>query len=292
MGPGAEIPGSLAGLQITGFDVQDPALTGTGTRYAPGSGGSWRAGVAVGKWWLAGVIQGVMNTDNMAFSGETIEYGPWAFRDKYDPATVFSSFDRQGRYAFGNQPGIAQWNLIRFAEAIRPLLHDEQPRAVALAESALNEFPASFEGHWVAGLRRKLGLFNAEEGDRALADALLSAMRAESADYTNTWRSLATDTPAIDDPEWLASWRARLSRQPEPLEAARALMRANSPAVIPRNHRVEEALGAAWQNDDLSVMERLLAALSRPYDDVPEHAAYREPPSADASYGYQTFCGT
>jgi len=286
-------PVLLRALADYAIDRHDAALSGSDDKYV-----AWlRAVIArqaslVAKWWLCGFIHGVMNTDNMALSGETIDYGPCAFMDTYDPATVFSSIDHQGRYAFGNQPRIAQWNLIRFAEAILPLLHDEAPRAVALAESALNEFPAAFEQHWVAGLRRKLGLFNAEDGDRALADAFLSAMKERGADYTNTWRSLATDTPALDDQEWLACWRARLSRQSEPLEAARALMRANSPAVIPRNHRVEEALAAASQDGDLSVMERLLAALSRPYDDVPEHEAYREPPPASVSCGYKTYCGT
>jgi uncharacterized protein YdiU (UPF0061 family) len=286
-------PVLLRALADYAIDRHDAALTGSDDKYV-----AWlRAVIArqaslVAKWWLSGFIHGVMNTDNMALSGETIDYGPCAFMDTYDPATVFSSIDHQGRYAFGNQPRIAQWNLIRFAEAILPLLHDEEPRAIALAESALNEFPAAFEQHWVAGLRRKLGLFNAEDGDRALADELLSAMKARGADYTNTWRSLATDTPALDDQEWLAKWRARLSRQSEPLEAAQALMRANSPAVIPRNHRVEEALAAASQGDDFSVLERLLAALSRPYDDVPEHETYREPPPADVASGYQTYCGT
>ncbi|UQA63927.1 YdiU family protein [Polyangium aurulentum] len=286
-------PVLLRALADYAIDRHDAALAGSDEKYV-----AWlRAVIArqaslVAKWLLCGFIHGVMNTDNMALSGETIDYGPCAFMDTYDPATVFSSIDQQGRYAFGNQPRIAQWNLIRFAEAILPLLHDEEPRAVALAESALNEFPAAFEQNWLAGLRRKLGLFNAEDGDGALAEAFLSAMKERGADYTNTWRSLATDTPAIDDQEWLAKWRARLSRQSEPLEAAQALMRANSPAVIPRNHRVEEALAAASQGDDLSVMERLLAALSRPYDDVPEHAPYREPPPSDVSCGYRTFCGT
>ena len=286
-------PALLRALADYAIDRHDPTLTGSDEKYV-----AWlravitRQASLVAKWWLVGFIHGVMNTDNMALSGETIDYGPCAFMDTYDPATVFSSIDRQGRYAFGNQRQIAHWNLLRFAEAILPLLHDDETRAVALAQEALDAFPATFDQHWVAGLRRKLGLFNAEEGDRALADSFLSAMQAREADYTNTWRSLATENPTLDDPAWLSSWRARLSRQPEPLEAARALMRANSPAVIPRNHRVEEALAAASQDDDLSVMERLLAALARPYDDVPEHAAYREPPSADVSCGYQTFCGT
>jgi uncharacterized protein YdiU (UPF0061 family) len=286
-------PMFLRALADYAIDRHDAALTGSDEKYV-----AWlRAVIArqaslVAKWLLCGFIHGVMNTDNMTLSGETIDYGPCAFMDIYDPATVFSSIDHQGRYAFGNQPRIAHWNLIRFAEAILPLLHDEEPRAIALAEAALGEFPAVFEQHWVAGLRRKLGLFNAEDGDRALADAFLSVMEARGADYTNTWRSLATDTPALDDEEWLAKWRARLSRQSEPLEAAQALMRANSPAVIPRNHRVEEALAAAFQENDLSVMERLVAALSRPYDDVPEHQTYREPPPADVSCGYQTYCGT
>jgi uncharacterized protein YdiU (UPF0061 family) len=270
----------------------DPDLAGGGEeKYA-----AWlraiieRQASLVARWLHCGFIHGVMNTDNMALSGETIDFGPCAFMDAYDPATVFSSIDHQGRYAYANQPGIAHWNLCRFAEAILPLLHADRAIAIARAESALEEFPAVFERRWLSGMRRKLGLFGAEEGDRALGESLLASLQERGADYTNAMRSLSTDAPAVDD-DWHERWRARLARQAEPLEAARALVRESSPAIIPRNHRVEEALAAAVEGD-LSVMEQLLTALARPYDDVPGHEAYREPPPAGAARGYRTFCGT
>jgi uncharacterized protein YdiU (UPF0061 family) len=286
-------PALLRALADYAIARHDPDLAGNGDeKYV-----SWlravieRQASLVARWLHCGFIHGVMNTDNMALSGETIDFGPCAFMDAYDPGTVFSSIDHQGRYAYGNQPRIAHWNLIRFAEALLPLLHPDENAAIVRAESALDGYPAAFERHWLGGMRRKLGLFGAQEGDRALIDSLLEHLHARGADYTNTLRSLATETPAIEDPVWLERWRARLARQAEPLEAARALIRESSPAVIPRNHRVEEALAAAVAGD-LSVMERLLAVLARPYDDAPEHEAYREPPSAEAARGYRTFCGT
>jgi len=245
----------------------------------------------VARWLHCGFIHGVMNTDNMSLACETIDYGPCAFMDTYAPATVFSSIDHQGRYAYANQPRIAHWNLTRFAETLLPLLHADEPQAIAAAEAALETFRSAFDGHWLSGMRKKLGLFNEEDADRALADALLASLEKEGADYTNTLRSLASDAPAVADGEWLERWRARLTRQAEPESAAKELIRASSPAIIPRNHRVEEALAAA-RDGDLDVMERLLAALATPYEDRPEHAAYREPPPSGASCGYQTFCGT
>jgi uncharacterized protein YdiU (UPF0061 family) len=245
----------------------------------------------VAKWLLCGFIHGVMNTDNTSIAGETIDYGPCAFMDTFDPATVFSSIDHQGRYAYGNQGRIALWNLTRFAEAILPLLHPDEARAIQLAENALGGFAASLERHWLSGMRAKLGLFDEQEDDADLANGLLGSMRQRSLDYTISMRALATDTPPPVDTEWLARWRERLARQPESLADARALMRKSSPAVIARNHRVEEALAAATEEGDLAPTHSLLAALANPFEDAPEHAKYREAPQGDPR-DYKTFCGT
>lgn len=251
----------------------------------------------VARWLHVGFIHGVMNTDNMSLCGESIDFGPCAFMDAYDPATVFSSIDHGGRYAYGNQPSIAQWNLTRFAETLLPLLNDSEDQAVEMATAVLETFPAVFRDFWVAGMRAKLGLFGDEDGDADLAQALLSLMREEGADYTRTLRDLCRD-PLPDAPfflgegfkVWHDRWRARLKLQREPLHEARRLMRAHNPAVIPRNHRVEEALEAA-EKGDASVLTRLLRALEKPYEDIPAHAAYAEPP-ARPNTEYRTFCGT
>ena len=191
-----------------------------------------------------------MNTDNMALSGETIDYGPCAFMDAYDPATVFSSIDHGGRYAYGNQPSIAQWNLARLAEAMLPLFDPDADRAVERATAALDRFPALFEQHWLDGMRAKLGLFTQEDADKALADDLLAWMQRRSADFTNTFRSLTrgrrgTAAMANADPEieaWHRRLEARRARQPQSPAEAEDLMRRHNPAFIPRNHKVEEAL--------------------------------------------------
>ena len=252
----------------------------------------------VARWQLVGFVHGVMNTDNMALSGETIDYGPCAFLDRYDPATVFSSIDRDGRYAFGNQPGIARWNLARLAEALLPILADDEARAVALAQDVLARFPTRFHEHWLTGMRGKLGLVTAEAGDAALADGLLSWMQQAKADYTNTFRMLArgADAEALAgaDPAfaaWHQDWQARLAREAHPRDDAEALMRRSSPAVIPRNHKVEDALEAATERGDLGPLERLMTALASPYDHAsvpPEFAS----PAPDSSVPYRTFCGT
>jgi uncharacterized protein YdiU (UPF0061 family) len=253
----------------------------------------------VARWQLVGFIHGVMNTDNVAISGETIDYGPCAFMNAYDPATVFSSIDHAGRYAYGNQPAIMQWNLARFAEALLPLIDPDQQTAIALATEALSEFPALFERHWLDGMRRKLGLQTAEAGDADLARSLLGWMHRSRADLTNTFRDLSESEggpPAgeryrdADFLDWHSRWRDRLGRDGRPIASARAAMRSANPAVIPRNHRVEEALGAAEDRDDLSVLRRLLAVLASPYEAGPGSAEYREPPADDS--GYRTFCGT
>ncbi len=207
-----------------------------------------RQAALAAKWQLAGFIHGVMNTDNMAVSGETIDYGPCAFMDAYDPETVFSSIDVEGRYAYENQPGIAEWNLARFAESLLPLLDADHKRAVTLAQNAIFDFAGLFRGYWLAGMRAKLGIFNDEPEDEALAETLLRLMREHRADYTNTFLALTFDktgdTPLFAGAElgrWMEDWRRRLNRQEEGASSSKELMKNNNPALIPRNHRVEEA---------------------------------------------------
>ncbi|AZN41164.1 protein adenylyltransferase SelO [Paenibacillus albus] len=252
----------------------------------------------IAKWMLVGFIHGVMNTDNMAISGETIDYGPCAFIDAYSLDTVFSSIDREGRYAYGNQPKIAVWNLARFAETLLPLLHSDEEQAVKLAEEALGKFAELYHGHWLAGMRAKLGLFGVEADDEKLIEDLLRIMQQHGADYTNTFRALTfgrLDEIAMscsaEFAEWFKQWQARLGQQAELPEAVLQLMRDNNPAVIPRNHRVEEALDAAEKRGDYSVMEQLLAALSNPFAHSPEQEAYAELPSQNGR-PYRTYCGT
>lgn len=257
-----------------------------------------RQAALIAKWQLVGFIHGVMNTDNMALSGETIDYGPCAFMDAYDPATVFSSIDLQGRYAYGNQPYIAAWNLARFAETLLPLLHDNKEQAVKLAEDAISDFSKLYHRHWLAGMRAKLGLFHEEPQDESLVKDLLTLMEKHRADYTNTFRALTLDKPedtvlfgTSEFTGWHELWQARLGRQQEPKDAAQKLMQNSNPAVIPRNHRVEEALDAAVKQGDTSVMERLLNVLSTPYAHSPEQVDYCTLPE-QSDRPYQTFCGT
>ena len=251
----------------------------------------------IARWQLVGFIHGVMNTDNMALSGETIDYGPCAFMDAYDPATVFSSIDHAGRYAYGNQPPIAQWNLARLAEAMLPLLDADVERAVARATVSLDRFPPLFEQYWLNGMRAKLGLFTSEPGDKALVDDLLTWMMRTTADFTNTFRALSRAATSVDVSSadaGFADWNRRLeerrSRQPQPAADATALMRRHNPAVIPRNHLVEEALRAAAEDHDLSVMTRLLDVLARPYDHDRDLPAFTT--AGPDSRAYRTFCGT
>jgi serine/tyrosine/threonine adenylyltransferase len=239
----------------------------------------------IAQWQLVGFIHGVMNTDNMALSGETIDYGPCAFMDPYEPATVFSSIDRGGRYAYGNQPPIAQWNLARLAEAMLPLFDENTDRAIARATEVLDRFPSLFEQHWLRGMRLKLGLFNEEADDRALLDDLLAWMQREKKDFTNTFRSLRSVGFGL----WRERWERRLQRQSQSAAAVDALMRQHNPAFIPRNHLVEDALRAATADHDLSGITGLLEVLTKPYDerDLPEFSA---PGPNDGRY--RTFCGT
>jgi serine/tyrosine/threonine adenylyltransferase len=259
-----------------------------------------RQAVLIASWMHVGFIHGVMNTDNMAISGETIDYGPCAFMDHYDPATVFSSIDTHGRYAYGNQPRIAQWNLARFAETLLPLIDADGNRAVARATEVVNAFPEQYERHWLKGMRAKLGLVTDDEADLNLVSGFLNAMVGKKVDYTLAFRYLADAALGQDEPIralfadpsaydlWSGHWRARLAREAvAPLARAEAMRRAN-PAFIPRNHRVEEALSAAVERGDYVPFERLLQILSRPYDDQPEFAAFAEP--APEGHGdYRTF---
>ena len=257
-----------------------------------------RQAVLIAKWQLVGFIHGVMNTDNMALSGETIDYGPCAFMDVYDPATVFSSIDMQGRYAYGNQPHIAGWNLARFAETLLPLLHVNQAQAVEMAQNAISDFTKFYHCHWLAGMRAKLGLFNEEIQDESLIEGLLSMMQKYRGDYTNTFCALTFDTRSDtvlfgikEFDQWHELWQARLSRQQESKASSHQLMRNSNPALIPRNHQVEAALEAAVKQGDYSVMERLLAVFSSPYAHSHEQAEYSTLPALSAR-PYRTFCGT
>ena len=257
-----------------------------------------RQAALIAQWQLVGFVHGVMNTDNMSLAGETLDYGPCAFIDTYDPAAVFSSIDTQGRYAYGNQPAIAQWNLARLAETLLPLFDADQARAIELANASIAGFEARFQHHWLAGMRAKLGLVNDESEDAALIDALLTWMHDTRADFTSTFAQLST--PGAADAEvqtdaachaWHAQWQTRLARQPHSPEMVTALMQQRNPAVIPRNHQVEEALVAATDAGDLGPLERLMAALAAPYDYTRDRAEFVLAP-APGGRPYRTFCGT
>ena len=244
----------------------------------------------VAQWMLAGFIHGVMNTDNMTISGETIDYGPCAFMDVYDPATVFSSIDVGGRYAYGNQPGIAQWNLARLAETLLPLVDADTDAAVAAVTEELQTFPQRFAAHWRRGMRAKLGL--AGDADDALIDDALALLHAQRADYTSFFRSLSASLggdvlPAGFD-AWVERWRGQLAGEPQAV--ADAMDRVN-PVYIPRNHRVEEALAAATAGD-LGPFERLVEVVRRPFDERPGLEEYAEPAPPAFCGSYRTFCGT
>ncbi len=291
-------PAALRTLADYTIARHDPELLETPDRYLA----FFRAVVArqaalIARWQHVGFIHGVMNTDNMAISGETIDYGPCAFMNGYDPKTVFSSIDRGGRYAYGNQPAIAHWNLARFAESLLPLVDPDPDRAVAMASEVLEIFPVEFDRYWLAGMRGKLGLRTEEADDRDLAQALLDWMQKSRADFTNTFRDLSTEEPPTgenyQDPDfraWSARWRARVDREGLSKVAAVQRMRSANPAVIPRNHQVEAVLAAAEERNDFGPLHTLLAVLGSPYEPTGDWEKYREPP-ADES-GYRTFCGT
>lgn len=257
----------------------------------------------IAQWLLVGFIHGVMNTDNMSIAGETIDYGPCAFMDEYDPKTVFSSIDRGGRYAYANQPNIGLWNLTALAQCFLPLLSDDEDRAIADGEEALETYGPTFQNAYQAGLRRKLGLSVERDGDVALTQDFLALMHEQRADFTNTFRQLMAAAGGDDAQlrallgcgsaldEWLTRWHMRLGEEPlNPAERQRA-MRAVNPAFIPRNHRVEAMIRAAADEEDFRPFEDLLTLLSKPYDDQPASAHYALAPEEHERVR-ATFCGT
>jgi uncharacterized protein YdiU (UPF0061 family) len=256
----------------------------------------------VAQWLLLGFIHGVMNTDNTSISGETIDYGPCAFMEAYDPVKVFSSIDHYGRYAYGNQPTAMHWNLARLAEALLPLLEQEvgdAEAALASAKESLTAFGPQFEAARSAGLRRKLGLVTEREGDAALAVDLLKRMAENRADFTLTFRRLSEGDEGIRmlfaDPGaydvWAAAWRHRLEEEPTSASSRAAAMRMANPAFIPRNHLVEAAIRAAIERQDFQPFEQLLDVVSRPYEDRPGLERYTTPALPEECVS-QTFCGT
>lgn len=256
-------------------------------------------------WMRVGFIHGVMNTDNMSIAGETIDYGPCAFLDAYDPAAVFSAIDRGGRYAYFRQPSIGGWNLARLAECLLPLLAEDTDAAVADAEDALGAYAPAFDRAYQRGLREKLGLATERQGDAELARDLLNAMAANRADFTLTFRwlselasgdgqeaavrSLFADPAAYDD--WAPRWRRRFEQESADPAARGAAMLAVNPAYIPRNHRVEAVIRAAVEEEDFAPFHELVAVLSNPYETQPAHAHYADPP-AEEERVFRTFCGT
>jgi len=262
-----------------------------------------RQAALIADWMLLGFIHGVMNTDNMSVAGETIDYGPCAFMDEYDPNTVFSSIDYRGRYAFANQPAIAQWNLGRLAETLLPLIHTETEKAVALATGVLERFMAEFEARFLAGMRRKIGV-EAAQGDADLVKRLLATMARSHADFTLTFRRLALVAESPDEEprlrelfaqpddidSWLRDWRAFVARDGRGMEERAAGMRAASPAYIPRNHRVQIALDAA-EGGDYEPFHALLEVLQDPFDERPDRSPYAGPPRPEERV-LRTFCGT
>jgi uncharacterized protein YdiU (UPF0061 family) len=257
----------------------------------------------VARWLLVGFIHGVMNTDNTSVSGETIDYGPCAFMDEYNPGQVFSSIDEMGRYAYANQPQIALWNLTRLAECLLPLFSDDKDKAIEQAQFILGEFAEKFTTAYQSGLRKKIGLFTTRDGDEALVQDLLDAMAKNQADFTLTFRRLADAAADADDDSvraqftdptafdaWAARWRQRLDAEPQFTAERHTAMRSVNPAFIPRNHRIEAVIQAAV-NNDYAPFEELLTVLSKPFEDQPEFAAYAEPPLPEQRVT-QTFCGT
>ena len=249
-------------------------------------------------WMRVGFIHGVMNTDNTSISGETIDFGPCAMMGVFDPATVYSSIDRHGRYAYGNQPGIAAWNLARLAETLLPLVDDHQEAAVETVQPMITGFAARFETSWLAMMRAKLGLTGQAEDHHGLVTALLDRMHEKRLDYTITFVRLSealagetADELQADLGDWFTDWMAKVDAQPDARAGALEKMKAHNPRVIARNHHVEAALAAAVENDDLEPTRRFLKVLRTPYDTLETTAEYQDPP-ADGDRGYRTFCGT
>jgi uncharacterized protein YdiU (UPF0061 family) len=274
-----------------------------------------RQAALIAQWMHVGFIHGVMNTDNMGIPGETIDYGPCAFMEAYDPGAVFSSIDEGGRYAYGEQPHIARWNLSRLAETLLPLIAENEGHAISLATAVLDAFPGRYQHHWLAGLRPKLGLRgqdkqlgqSSDSMDTALGESWLDLLHAQQVDFTLAWRRLADAAEGNEAPlralfagqpgldRWLDRWRERCAAEDEGTHAGATqaeTMRRVNPWLIPRNHRVEEALAAASDAGDLMPFEQLLNALQRPFDEDPALARYAEPASGDFMAEFRTFCGT
>lgn len=255
------------------------------------------------RWLMVGFIHGVMNTDNVAISGETIDFGPCAFMDEYNPNKVFSSIDANGRYAYNSQPGIAQWNMARLAECLLPLLDEDAEKAVELANGVLAEFATDFPKRWLSGMREKLGLSTADDADEQLVQDLLALMQRNEVDFTLTFRRLCdaadgspeafrgmfTDLAGAD--EWLTRWRQRAWRESATESDRAKAMRAVNPARIPRNHRIEELIAAAVEDGDLEPFHAMLKSIQRPYEDLPEFAVYAQAPMGHERV-FRTFCGT
>jgi uncharacterized protein YdiU (UPF0061 family) len=264
-----------------------------------------RQAALIARWMSLGFIHGVMNTDNMTISGETIDYGPCAFMDHYDPDKVFSSIDSMGRYAFSHQPKAAQWNLARLAEALLPLIHPSEATAVELATTVVADFMSQYDNQWLSGMRSKLGLVTGQAGDGELVQALLDIMHGQNVDYTLAFRSLANSTsdettleplralfsaPAAID-AWVQQWRYRLTMDPMTPTARCALMRQANPQVIPRNHQIAAAITAAEADLNFEPFNALHEALARPYEERLDRAAYTRPPT-ESERVRRTFCGT
>jgi len=249
-------------------------------------------------WMRVGFIHGVMNTDNMGLACETFDYGPCAFLNAYDPATVFSSIDTGGRYAFGNQPSIAHWNLSMLGGALLPLIHAEEDQAIALAQAVLDEFPMLFRAAHLRMVCAKVGIAEPQTGDAALVQELYDLMQATGADHTNTFAALQHDkasgvVPFTDERlvSWHKRWMERINSAPDGLRSARLLTRRVNPAVIPRNQVVEQVLDAATLQNDIAPLKAFLAVLAEPYTSAAISDAFGLPPS-DGDLGYRTFCGT
>ncbi|MBP9916785.1 MAG: YdiU family protein, partial [Thiobacillaceae bacterium] len=270
-----------------------------------------RQAALIARWMHVGFIHGVMNTDNMGIPGESIDFGPCAFMEAYDPRAVFSSIDEMGRYAYAEQPGIARWNLARLAETLLPLIDANEGHAITLATEVIDAFPERYQHHWLAGLRAKLGLSgqvaSGDAADTALGESWLDLLHAQGVDFTLAWRRLGDAAEGFDAPlralfpgqpgldRWLQRWRERCAA--EDAGADRAALRAEAmrrvnPWLIPRNHRVEEALDAASDSGDLRPFESLLNALQRPFDENPALARHAEPAPGEFMAQFRTFCGT
>ena len=259
----------------------------------------------VARWLLVGFIHGVMNTDNMSIAGETIDYGPCAFMDEYDPTKVFSSIDQQGRYAYANQPQIATWNLARFAETLLPLIDEDQQQAIKQAEGVLERFSACFEAAYSAGMRQKLGFSTEADGDLELAGEFLSLLATNQVDFTLAFRRLSDAADSVPAEAalrslfvdvqgfetWAERWRSRLMREPNHGDELRVRMRAVNPAFIPRNHRIEAMIEAAVEREDFAPFDQLMLVLAKPFEDQACFARYMDPPQPHERV-CQTFCGT